>query len=84
MLACSFTMADEEDAFYVVKKGNLVGIYKSLTDIQPLLSSSVCKVFVFINFLHLGVYDFKAVMFFKCLILCFDSFFNLFLNAGLW
>ncbi|XP_058773170.1 uncharacterized protein LOC131647277 isoform X2 [Vicia villosa] len=35
-------MADEKDAFYVVKKGNLVGIYKSLTDIQPLLSSSVC------------------------------------------
>ncbi|XP_050906474.1 uncharacterized protein LOC127120114 isoform X3 [Lathyrus oleraceus] len=34
-------MADESDAFYVVKKGNLVGIYKSLTDIQPLLSSSV-------------------------------------------
>ncbi|CAK8533684.1 unnamed protein product [Lathyrus sativus] len=35
-------MAEENDAFYVVKKGNLVGIYKSLTDIQPLLSSSVC------------------------------------------
>ncbi|KAL5080104.1 hypothetical protein RYX36_008525 [Vicia faba] len=35
-------MAEENDAFYVVKKGNLVGIYKSLSDIQHLLSSSVC------------------------------------------
>ncbi|WJX65460.1 hypothetical protein P8452_50122 [Trifolium repens] len=34
-------MAEEKDAFYVVKKGNVVGIYKSFTDIQPLLSSSV-------------------------------------------
>ncbi|RHN49886.1 putative ribonuclease H [Medicago truncatula] len=34
-------MAEEKDAFYVVKKGNVVGVYKSFTDIQPLLSSSV-------------------------------------------
>ncbi|XP_004489328.1 uncharacterized protein [Cicer arietinum] len=34
-------MAEEKEAFYVVKKGNVVGIYKSFSDIQPLLSSSV-------------------------------------------
>jgi hypothetical protein len=63
-------MAEEKDAFYVVKKGNVVGIYKSFADIQPLLSSSVCihlfptllcssfmqSFFVFELFLHLGMY----------------------------
>ncbi|TKY50380.1 ribonuclease HI [Spatholobus suberectus] len=34
-------MAEEKDAFYVVKKGDVVGIYKSFSDIQPLLASSV-------------------------------------------
>ncbi|XP_015967750.1 uncharacterized protein LOC107491414 [Arachis duranensis] len=33
-------MAEEKDAFYVVKKGGVVGIYKSLKDIQPLIASS--------------------------------------------
>lgn len=33
-------MAEEKDAFYVVKKGDVVGIYKSFSDIQPLLVSS--------------------------------------------
>ncbi|MED6109119.1 hypothetical protein PIB30_116864 [Stylosanthes scabra] len=33
-------MAEEKDAFYVVKKGGVVGIYKSLNDIQPLIASS--------------------------------------------
>ncbi|QCD94919.1 uncharacterized protein LOC114181596 isoform X2 [Vigna unguiculata] len=32
---------EEKDAFYVVKKGDVVGIYKSLSDIQQLLTSSV-------------------------------------------
>ncbi|RDX72630.1 hypothetical protein CR513_47856, partial [Mucuna pruriens] len=34
-------MAEEKDAFYVVRKGDVVGIYRSLSDIQPLLESSV-------------------------------------------
>ncbi|KHN13287.1 uncharacterized protein LOC114382388 isoform X1 [Glycine soja] len=34
-------MAEEKDAFYVVRKGDVVGIYKSFSDIQPLLASSV-------------------------------------------
>ncbi|XP_014508246.1 uncharacterized protein LOC106767806 [Vigna radiata var. radiata] len=34
-------MAEEKDAFYVVKKRNVVGIYKSFSDIQALLTSSV-------------------------------------------
>ncbi|MED6151027.1 hypothetical protein PIB30_116658 [Stylosanthes scabra] len=33
-------MAEEKDAFYVVKKGGVVGIYKSLNDIPPLIASS--------------------------------------------
>ncbi|GMP30369.1 hypothetical protein CsSME_00005067 [Camellia sinensis var. sinensis] len=35
-------MEDEQDAFYVVKKGDIVGVYKSLNDCQALLGSSVC------------------------------------------
>ncbi|CAK9162834.1 unnamed protein product [Ilex paraguariensis] len=34
-------MGDEKDAFYVVRKGDIVGIYKSLNDCQALLGSSV-------------------------------------------
>ncbi|XP_061369755.1 uncharacterized protein LOC133312554 isoform X2 [Gastrolobium bilobum] len=33
-------MAEQKDAFFVVTKGDVVGIYKSFSDIQPLLSSS--------------------------------------------
>lgn len=36
------SMEDEKDAFYVVKKGDIVGVYKSLNDCQALLGSSVC------------------------------------------
>ncbi|KAK7260923.1 hypothetical protein RIF29_27224 [Crotalaria pallida] len=32
----------EKDAFFVVRKGDVVGIYKSLTDCQPQVGSSVC------------------------------------------
>ncbi|KAI8017705.1 Uncharacterized protein Mb2253c [Camellia lanceoleosa] len=35
-------MEDEKNAFYVVKKGDIVGVYKSLNDCQALLGSSVC------------------------------------------
>ncbi|XP_028771129.1 uncharacterized protein LOC114728390 isoform X2 [Neltuma alba] len=34
-------MSEEKDAFYLVRKGDVVGIYKSLSDIQVLLASSV-------------------------------------------
>lgn len=34
-------MENENDAFYVVKKGGIVGVYKNLTDCQALLGSSV-------------------------------------------
>ncbi|XP_020677706.1 uncharacterized protein LOC110096217 isoform X3 [Dendrobium catenatum] len=36
-------MADESDAFYVVRKGDIVGIYKSLSDCQAQVSSSGFK-----------------------------------------
>lgn len=62
---CVVAMAEEKDAFYVVKKRDVVGIYKSFSDIQALLTSSVCHlppcyvlscciVFAFVIFLHLG------------------------------
>lgn len=31
-------MEDEKDAFYVVRKGDIVGVYKSFSDFQPLVS----------------------------------------------
>lgn len=34
-------MGDEKDAFYVVRKGNVIGVYKSLSDLQALIRSSV-------------------------------------------
>lgn len=35
-------MAEESGAFYVVRKGDIVGIYKRLSDCQAQVSSSVC------------------------------------------
>ncbi|KAJ0099285.1 hypothetical protein Patl1_22021 [Pistacia atlantica] len=35
-------MGDEKDAFYVVRKGDIVGIYKSLSDCQLQAGLSVC------------------------------------------
>ncbi|KAA8530272.1 hypothetical protein F0562_004981 [Nyssa sinensis] len=37
------SMDDEKDAFYVVRKGDIVGVYKSLSDCQAQLGSSVCN-----------------------------------------
>ncbi|KAK6155163.1 hypothetical protein DH2020_009411 [Rehmannia glutinosa] len=34
-------MGDEKDAFYVVRKGDAVGVYKSINDLQSVLRSSV-------------------------------------------
>ncbi|KAF6157334.1 hypothetical protein GIB67_004272 [Kingdonia uniflora] len=36
-------MEIEKDAFYVVRKGGVVGVYKSLDDCQALIGSSVCN-----------------------------------------
>ncbi|KAL2528895.1 uncharacterized protein Fot_21496 [Forsythia ovata] len=33
-------MGDEKDAFYIVRRGNTVGVYKSLSDLQAVLRSS--------------------------------------------
>lgn len=33
------SMADERDAFYVVRRGEMIGVYKSLNDLQVLLQS---------------------------------------------
>lgn len=35
-------MEDERNAFYVVRKGDIVGVYKNLTDCQAQVGSSVC------------------------------------------
>lgn len=37
------SMEEEKDAFYVVRKGDVVGIYKSLKDCQNQAGSSVCN-----------------------------------------
>ncbi|KAM3286652.1 putative protein isoform X1 [Capsicum chacoense] len=34
-------MGDEKDAFYVVRKGDVIGVYKNLSDLQALLRTSV-------------------------------------------
>ncbi|CAA0820213.1 Polynucleotidyl transferase- ribonuclease H-like superfamily protein [Striga hermonthica] len=34
-------MGDEKDAFYVVRKGDVVGVYRSINDLQSVLQSSV-------------------------------------------
>ncbi|XP_019161517.1 PREDICTED: uncharacterized protein LOC109158139 [Ipomoea nil] len=34
-------MGDEKDAFYVVRKGDVIGVYKSLSDLQALIRSCV-------------------------------------------
>ncbi|RWW06918.1 hypothetical protein BHE74_00057646 [Ensete ventricosum] len=35
-------MAEESNAFYVVRKGDIISIYKSFSDCQAQVSSSVC------------------------------------------
>lgn len=43
-------MDREKDAFYVVKKGDIIGVYKCLNDCQALLGSSVI-----FHYLHLSL-----------------------------
>lgn len=43
------SMAEEGDAFYVVRKGDIIGVYKNLRDCQNQAGSSV-------NFYYLIIY----------------------------
>lgn len=36
-------MADDREAFYVVRRGEMIGVYKSLNDLQVLLQSCVIR-----------------------------------------
>ncbi|PHT49921.1 hypothetical protein CQW23_09668 [Capsicum baccatum] len=36
-------MGDEKDTFYVVRKGNIIAVYKNLSDLQALLRSFVSE-----------------------------------------
>ncbi|KAF5190233.1 Rnase h family protein [Thalictrum thalictroides] len=38
----STAMEEEKDAFYVVRKGDIVGVHKSLSDCQAQVGTSVC------------------------------------------
>lgn len=49
-------MEEEKDAFYVVRKGDIVGIYKNLRDCQTQAGSSVIILFLFFYFLFLLFY----------------------------
>ena len=40
-------MGDEKDAFYVVRKGDIIGIYKSSADCQAQAAASVIFFFFF-------------------------------------
>lgn len=42
-------MGDEKDAFYVVRKGDVIGVYKNLSDLQALLRTSVCFLFYLLS-----------------------------------
>ncbi|VFQ87762.1 unnamed protein product [Cuscuta campestris] len=41
-LAAAKAMDEEKDTFFVVRKGDLIGIYKSLSDCQSQVGSSIC------------------------------------------
>lgn len=43
-------MEDERDAFYVVRKGDIIGIYKSFSDCQAQAGFSVNSAPFFFNF----------------------------------
>lgn len=41
-------MEEESDAFYVVRKGDIIGVYKSLSDCQAQVSSSVVPFWLYV------------------------------------
>lgn len=41
-------MGEEKNAFFVVRKGDLVGVYKNLSDCQVQVGSSVCCFIIFL------------------------------------
>lgn len=49
-------MKDDKEAFFVVRKGDVVGVYKSLTDCQAQVGSSVT------NLIPYGVYNLAIVI----------------------
>ena len=46
-------MGDEKDAFYVVRKGEIVGVYRSFSECQQQASSSVISHFTLTLFFYL-------------------------------
>jgi len=40
------TMEDEKDAFYIVRKGDIIGVYRSLSECQGQAGSSVISLFI--------------------------------------
>lgn len=55
-------MGDEKDAFYVVRKGDVIGVYKNLSDLQALLRTSVCF-FYLLRFKYFSAFGPKTVSF---------------------
>lgn len=48
-------MGDEKDAFYVVWKGGIIGVYKSINDLESVLRSSV----MFFSLIYLCFFAFQ-------------------------
>lgn len=54
-------MGDERDVFWVVRKGDMIGVYKSLSDLQALLRSSVIQfiiIFLILTYNYLFLFPF--------------------------
>lgn len=54
------SMVEESNAFYVVRKGDIVGIYKSLSDCQAQVSVSVCHIY---NYFWLTLCYFSSLIY---------------------
>lgn len=44
-------MGDEKDAFYIVRKGDIIGVYRSLSECQEQAGSSVISLLL-LNLIH--------------------------------
>lgn len=56
-------MEEEKDAFYVVRKGDIVGIYKTLSDCQAQAGSSVIFFQPYDMILSMSMSMFEAAMY---------------------
>lgn len=65
-------MGDEKDAFYVVRKGGVVGVYKSITDLESVLQASVIFFLIHFQFNHSAFYFFVTFSFPYCMHLDFE------------